>query len=71
MKSKEIRELAPTELEKKIRDTREELLHLRLRKQTGQVEKTNELQSLRRDIARMETIHSEKKRTEAAVASQS
>ena len=71
MKSKEIRELVPVELEKKIRDTREELLHLRLRKQTGQVERTNELQSLRRDIARMETIHSEKKRTEAAVASQS
>jgi large subunit ribosomal protein L29 len=71
MKSKEIRELAPTELEKKIRDTREELLNLRLRKQTGQVEKTNELQSLRRDIARMETIHSEKKRIESAAAPQS
>lgn len=71
MKSKEIRELAPTELEKKIRETREELLHLRLRKQTGQVERTNELQSLRRDIARMETIHSEKNRTEAAAAPQS
>jgi len=71
MKSKEIRDLAPVELEKKIRDTRDELLHLRLRKQTGQVEKTNELQFLRRDIARMETILSEKKRTEAATVSQS
>jgi large subunit ribosomal protein L29 len=71
MNTKEIRELAPTELEKTIRDTREKLLHLRLRKQTGQVEKTNELQSLRRDIARMETIHCEKQRAGQAAASQS
>jgi large subunit ribosomal protein L29 len=71
MKTKDIRELAMTELEKTIRDTREELLNLRLRKQTGQVEKTNELQSLRRDIARMETIHGQKKRDEAAAAAES
>ena len=71
MKSKEIRELATAELEKSIRDTREELLNLRLRKQTGQVEKTNELQSLRRDIARLETIHGQKKRAEAAAAAES
>ena len=71
MKPKEIHELSMTELEKKIRETREELLNLRLRKQTGQVEKTNELQSLRRDIARMETIHGQKKRTEAATAAKS
>jgi len=71
MKTKEIREFTPVELEKKIRETREELLNLRLRKQTGQVEKTNELQSMRRDIARMETVHSEKTRAESAEASQS
>jgi ribosomal protein L29 len=35
------------------------------------VEKTNELQSLRRDIARMETIHGQKKRDEAAAAAES
>lgn len=71
MKTKEIRELAMTELEKTIRDTREELLNLRLRKQTGQVERTNELQSLRRDIARMETIHGQNLRAEAAAAAES
>jgi large subunit ribosomal protein L29 len=71
MKTKEIRELAKTELEKTIRDTREELLNLRLRKQTGQVERTNELQSLRRDIARMETIHGQKMRAETAAAAES
>lgn len=60
MKVKEIRELSPLEIEKKIREIRQELLGLRLRKQTGQVEKTHELNSLRRDIARLETINQEK-----------
>ncbi|MBL4575176.1 MAG: 50S ribosomal protein L29 [Opitutaceae bacterium] len=60
MKVKEIRELFPLEIEKKIREIRQELLGLRLRKQTGQVEKTHELNALRRDIARLETINQEK-----------
>ncbi len=60
MKSKDIRELSLPELEKKIRDTRDELLNLKLRKQTGQVENTAELTALRKDVARMETIHNEK-----------
>ena len=60
MKIKEIRELSLAELDKKIRDTRDDLLQLRLKKQTGQVEKTHELNSLRKDIARMLTLRGEK-----------
>ena len=56
MKTKEIRELSPAELATKLRSTREELVQLRLRKQTGQVEKTHELRTLRKDVARLETI---------------
>ena len=56
MTSKEIRELSPAEITTKLRDTRDQLLQLRLRKQTGQVEKTHELRTLRKDIARLETI---------------
>ena len=62
MTSKEIRDLAPTELPTKIRETRDQLLQLRLRKQTGQVEKTHELRSLRKDIARLETALTASKR---------
>ena len=65
MKTKEIRELAPTEIDTRLRETREKLLHMRLRKQTGQVEKTHELRTLRKDIARLETI---KKENSAATA---
>lgn len=68
MTPKEIRDLTQTELEKRLRDSRQELLMLRLRKQTGQVEKTHELRSRRKDIARLETILTEKKRAAAAPA---
>lgn len=60
MKTKDIKELRLAELEKKIRDTRDQLLDLRLKKQTGQVEKTHEITGLRKDVARMETIRSQK-----------
>jgi large subunit ribosomal protein L29 len=61
MTAKEIRDLSPAEIQTKLRETREKLLQLRLRKQTGQVEKTHELRTLRKDIARLETIANEKK----------
>ncbi len=66
MTFKEISELAPAEIETKIRDSREKLLQLRLRKQTGQVEKTHELRGLRKDVARLETALSAKKAKSAA-----
>jgi large subunit ribosomal protein L29 len=56
MKAKEIRELTPAEITTKLRETREALLNQNLRKQTGQVEKTHELRTLRKDVARLETI---------------
>ena len=68
MKIKDIRELSIPELEKTIRDTRDQLLELKLRKQTGQVENTAELTQRRRDIARMETIRNEKVMAERASA---
>jgi large subunit ribosomal protein L29 len=62
MTSKEIRDLSNDEITVKVRSIREELLQLRLRKQTGQVEKTDKLRTLRKDIARLLTIQNEKKR---------
>jgi large subunit ribosomal protein L29 len=56
MTSKEIRELSAPEIATKLREIRESLLQARMRKMTGQVEKTHELRSLRKDVARLETI---------------
>ena len=61
MTSKEIRDLSVTEIENKLREAREQLLQLRLRKNTGQVEKTHEIRVLRKDIARLETGLTQKK----------
>ena len=66
MTAKEIRELAPTEITTKLRETREQLLQLRLRKNTGQVEKPHLLREYRKDIARLETILHAKKTAPAA-----
>ena len=68
MTSKEIRDLAPTEITTKLRETREQLLQLRLRKQTGQVEKTHEIRTLRKDIARLMTVQNQKKNATPAKA---
>ena len=68
MTSKEIRDLTQVEITTKIREIRESLLQFRLRKQTGQVEKTHELRTLRKDVARLETIYRQKNKPATAAA---
>ena len=61
MNTKDIREMSEAEIEKKLRESRDAQVNLRLRKQTGQVEQPHEFTNLRREIARLETILREKK----------
>lgn len=61
LKSKDLAELSLVEVEKQIRDLRHELLDLRLKKKTGQLEKPHLLKELRRDIARLETVATTKR----------
>jgi large subunit ribosomal protein L29 len=68
MTAKEISALSPAEITTKLRETREQLLQLRLRKQTGQVEKPHLLRSYRKDIARLETVLNAKKKSALAAA---
>ncbi len=56
MTPKEVRELSGPELETKLRETRDQLLQLRLRKHTGQIEKPHQIREYRKDIARLETV---------------
>ncbi len=60
MKMKEIIELSTDELLTKRRDLRQESLHLRLQQQSGQLEQPSRLRLLRRDVARIETVLSER-----------
>jgi len=59
MNSKEIRNLSAEQIQAKVADTRHELMNLRFQQVTGQLTDTSRLRTLRRDIARMETILAE------------
>lgn len=59
MKSKEIRNLSAEQIKAKVSDTREELMKLRFQQITGQLTDTSRLRTLRREIARLETILAE------------
>jgi large subunit ribosomal protein L29 len=60
MKMKEIIELSTDELLTRRRDLRQERLHLRLQQQSGQLEQPSRLRLLRRDVARIETVLSQR-----------
>jgi len=61
MRAKEWRDLGMEEVEAKASQRRSELFTARIRKETGQLENTAKLRSLRRDIARAETILRERR----------
>ncbi|MCJ7723632.1 MAG: 50S ribosomal protein L29 [Anaerolineales bacterium] len=64
MKTSEIRDLKIEEIKARLADVREELMKLRFRQVTGQLTDTSRLRTIRRDIARMETILNELKTDE-------
>jgi large subunit ribosomal protein L29 len=68
MKIKEIRELSPEELATRKRELREESFHLRIQQQSGQLEKPSTLRSIRREVAQIETILTEKTKVAAAAS---
>ena len=61
MRASEVRDLTEQELELKEHELKEELFRLRLRHRTAQLEQTQKLVDVRRDIARIQTIRREKK----------
>ena len=60
MKTRDIRVLAQTELEKRIREEEENLVHLKFQKATSQLESPIRIRSVRREIAKMKTVLREK-----------
>ena len=60
MKFKEIKEITSDELVTKKRDLRQESLHLRLQQQSGQLEQPSRLRLLRRQVAQLETVLSQR-----------
>ncbi|HON10446.1 MAG TPA: 50S ribosomal protein L29 [Chitinispirillaceae bacterium] len=66
MKTKEIRDLSPEELTKKIDGWEEELFNLRFQAKMGQLANPLQLRLVRRDIARAKTVLNEKVKVESA-----
>ena len=65
MKIKEIKELSSDELAKRKVDLRQESFNLRLQQVSGQMEKPSRLRDIRREVARIETILSQRKTVQA------
>ena len=55
-KMEEFRKLSTEELNKKIKENKEELFNLRFQQATGNLEKPTRLRELRKEVAKMKTI---------------
>ena len=60
MKASEIRKLSAEELAAKLGDLKKDLFNLRLQLATNQLENTNKITEVKRDIARVNTVIREK-----------
>ncbi len=56
MKASKIREMSATELEAKIAELKKDLFNLRLQQATNQLDNTNKISEVKRDIARVNTV---------------
>ena len=61
MKIVDIRNLTDAELAAKKKDARQESFNLRLQQQTGALEKPSRINELRKDVAKLETVLSERR----------
>ena len=61
MKAVEIRKLSENELNKKLFDLQSELFNLRFQLATGQLENPAAIGNVKKDIARVKTIQTERK----------
>lgn len=62
MKAQELRTKSVTDLQSDLAALTKEQFNLRMQKATGQISKTSQIRAVRRDIARVQTILSEKQR---------
>ena len=65
MKASEIRELPIEELKKRLSDEEESLANLKFQLATSQLESPIKVRTVRRDIARIQTLIRQKERTQA------
>jgi len=64
----QLREMSVDELATRRRELKEEALNLRVQKESGQLENPARIRQLRREVARIETVLTEKRRKAAGAA---
>ena len=62
MNTRELRARSDSDLQKELLELSREAFNLRMQKGTGQLSRPSQIKVLRRDIARVKTIISERKR---------
>lgn len=60
MKARELKEMSEAELRQKEKEVTEELFNLKFQHATGQLENTQRLPQVRKDLARVKTVLREK-----------
>ena len=60
MKTSEIRKMSKEDINKKITEIKTELFDLRMKQATGNLDKPHKINALRKDVARLKTILTEK-----------
>ena len=60
MKTSDIRKMSVEEINTKIVELKHELFELRMKQATGTLEKPHKINALRKDVARLKTVLSEK-----------
>ncbi len=68
MKIKELREMSVEELGARRRELRQEMLNLRVQQQSGQLENPARLSTLRREVARIQTVVTQRTKAVATKA---
>ena len=63
MNARELRTKGDVDLRKELLDLNREAFNLRVQKGTGQLSRPSQVKAVRRDIARVKTILSERERT--------
>jgi large subunit ribosomal protein L29 len=67
MKAQEIRDLNVEEIDRKVKELKENLFKIKMKLSTKQVENTSQISAIKKDIARLLTIANQKKAVKGAV----
>jgi len=68
MKSSDLQDMTPDQLDDELLKLKKEQFNLRFQAASGQLENTSRVRQVRRDIARIKTLGQQQKRGEAAGA---